>query len=485
MKNPQIRKQIQAMSIPFRATVREAMKAIDRGALGTAILVEPETGKFKGIVTDGDLRRALLNGLGLESSLSSVERPKPRTARAGASAEEIASILNKAVRVVPLLDEHERVVDLVLFDKRMRLPVTEPLFGEKELEYVTECVVSGWVSSAGKFVTRFEEMFAEFCETKYAVSTSNGTTALHLAMLALDIGPGDEVIVPSLTFVATANAVSYVGAKPVFVDSDPQTWNIDPDQIEQAISPKTKAVVPVHLYGHPANMDPILDIAKEYNLAVIEDAAEAHGALYKGKCVGSIGDIGVFSFYGNKIITTGEGGMITTDDENVAKHVRMLRDHGMSPDRRYWHPVLGYNYRMTNLQAALGVAQMERIHDILKAKARLANSYKRLLSDIPGLVMPPAASWAQPVCWLFSPLIQEHSLGIMRDDLINRLKLKGIDTRPFFPPLHTQPIYADGQQLPVAERISRSGISLPSAPHLTADDLLKVSQNIRQIHRSS
>lgn len=470
--------QINSISISVDSTIRQAMQAIDRGAMGLALLIEPATERFVGLVTDGDIRRALLNGHGLESPVTTVPRPEPKTARVGMSADKIAEMFSEPVRVVPLLNEQGVVADLARFDRRMRLPVAEPSLGEKELLYVSECVLTGWVSSAGKFVTRFEQMFAKFCETRYAIATSNGTTALHLALLALDIGLGDEVIVPTLTFIATANAVAYTGARPVFVDSEAQTWNIDPAQIEQAITPRTKAIIPVHLYGHPANMEPILEMANHYGLAVIEDAAEAHGARYKGQRVGGIGDIGTFSFYGNKIITTGEGGMIVTNRADLAEKMRILRDHGMSPTRRYWHPVLGYNYRLTNIQAALGVAQMEKIETILAAKRRIAQAYTEALSGIAGLTLSPEASWAENVYWLYSILVDEHFFGMERDVLMAILKSQGLDTRPLFPPIHTQPIYATGQCLPVAERLAAQGLSLPSSPNLNREDITRIASAI-------
>lgn len=473
------KERLSAISISVNSTIRETLQAIDRGALGIALLIEPETRRFVGLVTDGDIRRALLSGYGLESSVSLVQRPQSKTAPLGMSQEEIAGMFSDPIRVVPLLDENGTVADIAVFDKRVRLPVAEPYLNEKELAYVTECVLTGWVSSAGKFVTRFEEMLAEFCGTRYAIATSSGTTALHLALLALDIGPGDEVIVPTFSFIATANAVTYTGAKAVFVDSDLETWNINPNLIEEHITSRTKAIVPVHLYGHPANMDSILDIAQRHNLAVIEDAAEAHGARYKGRPVGGIGDLGAFSFYGNKIITTGEGGMVVTNRSNLADKIRLLRDHGMSKDRRYWHPVLGYNYRMTNLQAALGVAQMEKIERILAAKARIAAAYTQGLSDIPGVKLPPNAEWAESVCWLYSILIDSQKFSVRRDILMKVLNENNIDTRPLFPPIHLQPIYNTGKPLPIAESLSEKGLSLPSSVNLLAEDIERTIEIIR------
>lgn len=474
-----ITEKIKNISISNNSSIKAVMQVIDQGALGLALLIEPETKQFVGLVTDGDIRRALLGGLGLATNIASVLRPEPRTAKVGVPIAELRAMLSGAVRVVPLLDEQNRVVDLAFFDHRIRLPVAEPSLGANELAYVSECVLTGWVSSAGKFVTQFEEMFAEFCGTDCAIATSNGTTALHLALLAFDIGPGDEVIVPSLTFIASANAVTYTGATPVFVDSELGTWNLDPLQVAEAITPNTKAIIPVHLYGHPADMDPIRAIAKKHNLAVIEDAAEAHGAQYKGQRTGSLADMGVFSFYGNKIITTGEGGMVTTNRTDLAEKIRVLRDHGMSPERRYWHPVVGYNYRLTNLQAALGVAQMERIDSILSEKRQIASIYQELLEDIPGLTLPPEASWAYNVYWLYSILIDETKFGLSRDALMHELYEQGIDTRPLFPPVHTQPIYERGQVLPIATCLSAKGMSLPSSVGLTRLEIERIADAIR------
>lgn len=475
-----VKKGIEAMSLPATGTIRQAMHAINQGGLGMALLISPETKCFVGLVTDGDIRRALLNGYGLESPVATVPRPEPKTARVGMSSEQVAALFSEPVRVVPLLNDAGQVVDIAVFDRRVRLPVAEPSLGEKELLYISECVLTGWVSSAGKFVTRFEEMFAEFCGTRHAITTSSGTTALHLAVLALNISSGDEVIVPTLTFIATANAVTYTGARPVFVDSELETWNIDPNEIESAINSKTKAIISVHLYGHPANMDPILQIARKRDLKIIEDAAEAHGAYYRSNRVGSIGDIGCFSFYGNKTITTGEGGMIVTNNKKLADRIRILRDHGMSPNRRYWHPVIGYNYRMTNLQAAIGVAQMEKINTIISAKQRIAHTYTENLKDIKGLTLPHETPSSISVCWLYTILV-EDSFGMSRDELMCALSDSGIDTRPVFIPIHMQPVYATDQCLPVAENISVRGISLPSAVNLRVLDIKEITNIIRHI----
>jgi len=472
---------IKNISIPKSASIRTALNAIDTGALGVALIIN-EDFSFYRLITDGDIRRALLQGNGLETSVQRIKCPESVTANERTSSEEISQLLNEKIRCIPILDNNHHVVDLYIHDKRSNLPVMEPQIGSTELQYISECILTGWVSSTGKFVTEFESMFADFCGAKYAVATSNGTTALHLALLSLNIGKGDEVIVPTLTFIATANAVTYTGAKPVFIDCNPKDWTIDTDKIEEKITPKTKAIIPVHLYGQPAHMDKIHEIATKYKLAVIEDAAQAHGALYKTFRVGLINstDIGCFSFFGNKIVTTGEGGMVVTNQENLKEKIQILRDHGMSKDQRYFHKVLGYNYRMTNMQAAIGVAQMEKIDTILQQKQILANQYKKALENIPGLTLPIEKSYSKSVCWLYSILVDKSEFGIDRDNLMDVLKKNNIDTRPLFIPVHQQPIYNTGQSLPVAERISSSGLSLPSSINLSENDINYVATVIAE-----
>jgi perosamine synthetase len=476
-----LREQIAAMSVPADSTLRQAMRAIERGALGVAFLIDPATGRFQGLLTDGDVRRALLDGLGLQSPVQDVPHPAAKVARVGMSLTEVAALFSEPVRVVPLLDGENRVADIAVFDQRVHLPIAAPTLGERELQYVSECILSGWISSAGPFVKRFEQMCAAFAGTRHAVSTSSGTTALHLALLALGIGPGDEVIVPTLTFVASANTVRYTGATPVLVDSERSTWTLDPAAVEAAITPRTKAIMVVHLYGHPADMDPILALARRHELAVIEDAAEAHGAEYRGKRVGGIGDIGVFSFYGNKIVTTGEGGMVMTNRDDLAASVQLLRDHGMSPERRYWHEVLGYNYRLTNLQAAVGVAQMEKIEDIIASKRSIARAYAQGLRDVPGVELPPEAPWAGNVFWLYSILLDPPRFGCTRDVFMEEMRDRGIDTRPLFPPVHTQPIYATGQSLPVAEDLAARGVSLPSSLEERVQHVISALRDVQRL----
>ena len=359
------------------------------------------------------------------------------------------------------------------------IPVAEPLMGARELELVTDCVTTGWISSLGKYIPQFEQEFSAYCNTKFGVATSNGTTALHLALVTIGIGPGDEVLIPDLTFVATANAVSYTGARPVMVDVDPYTWQMDAQDMEKRITPATKAIIPVHLYGHPCDMDPIMDIARRHKLLVIEDAAEAHGALYRGRRVGGVGDLGCFSFYANKIITTGEGGIIVTNNKEWADKASWLRDHGMSKERRYYHPVIGFNYRMTNLQAAVGVAQMEKIDSFIARKRELAAAYNQRLAGVPGITTPPEADWAFNVYWMYSILVDEKAFGCDAATLIAWLRQNQIDSRPFFVPIHENPPHHRDEAFPVSTRLAQQGINLPSTPNLDETTITRITDAIR------
>jgi perosamine synthetase len=354
----------------------------------------------------------------------------------------------------------------------------EPWLDQEETILVMDCLKSGWISSQGKYIPEFEQAFAGFCQTRYGVATSNGTTALHLALLTLGIGPGDEVIVPALSFVATANVVVYTGARPVFADVDEKTWTLDPSKIVSLINKNTKAIIPVHLYGHPAHMDPILELARRHSLRVIEDAAEAHGAEYEGKRVGSLGDVGCFSFYGNKIISTGEGGMLVTDNPEWAEKARILRDHGMSREQKYWHPIIGYNFRMTNIQAAIGLGQMGKLDRLIQLKRALADHYRKGLEDHPGLKLPAEAPWAKSVFWLYS-LFLNPEFGLERDKLINRLAQAGVESRPVFYPIPEMPPYRGAGSFPVTSRISKGGISLPSGYNLEQSDQKRIIDLIR------
>jgi perosamine synthetase len=360
------------------------------------------------------------------------------------------------------------------------LPVADTRLDGNELRYVTECIESSWISSAGRFVGEFEERFAAAMGCRHGVACCNGTAALHLALATLGIGPGDEVIVPAFTMIATANAVSYTGASPVLVDAEPDTANLDVGQLESKVTPRTRAIVVVHTYGHPAEMDAVQAVARRHGLAVVEDAAEAHGAVYRGRPVGSLGDVATFSFYGNKIVTTGEGGMVTTNDPELARVARRLRDHAFSDDRHFWHRYLGFNYRMTNLQAAIGLAQTERLAQLVEARRANARLYHARLSAVRGLSLPGERPEVSSVFWMYA-LRVEDDFGCSRDELRRRLARQGIETRTFFIPIHLQPIYHRrfrDERFPVSEALCRQGMYLPSGPSLTAAEVGYVAEQI-------
>jgi len=371
--------------------------------------------------------------------------------------------------------------------------VNEPSLGERELELVSECVRTGWISSAGKFINQFEEGWATYCERKYGVAVCNGSVALQVAVAGLDLQPGDEVIIPTFTIISCATAVTYNGAVPVLVDADPDTWCMDVDQVKGKITPRTRAIMPVHLYGHPVDMDLLLELADRHGLAIIEDAAEAHGALYYSaregdspgwrRC-GGFGALSCFSFYANKLVTTGEGGMILTDDPQLAEKARSLRNLCFQPERRFFHEELGFNFRMTNLQAALGVAQLERMDEIVARKRWLGEQYTLKLQGIPGIRLPVEKSWARSVFWMYGLVLAEET-EMDATQMALRLKGKGIETRPFFLGMHEQPAFHKAglflnEHYPVAERLARQGLYLPSGLALSETQIDLVCSAVQE-----
>lgn len=367
------------------------------------------------------------------------------------------------------------------------IPVCVPLLGEKELAYVTDCVKMNWISSKGKYVEEFERKFAAYCGCKYGITTTNGTTAIHLALASIGLEKGDEVIIPAFTMIGSVFPIVYCGAKPVLVDAEPETWNMNVNQIEEKITNRTKAIMPVHIYGHPCDMDPIMKIAKKHGLYVVEDAAEAHGAEYKGKKAGGIGDAGCFSFYANKIITCGEGGMVVTNSEKIAQHAAALKDLSFSDGKKriYLHSEIGYNYRMTNLQAAIGLAQFERINDFVEMRRKNARLYSESLKGVNGISLPTEREWAKNVYWMYSILV-EPEFGLSRDELMAALEKKGIETRSFFIPMNEQPVFRNmhlfkGENYPVAEELSKKGLYLPSSSGLKPDEIAYVCDSIIDI----
>jgi perosamine synthetase len=374
------------------------------------------------------------------------------------------------------------------------IPVNEPSLGEREQEYVLECVRTGWVSSAGRFINEFEERWADYCGRRYGISVSNGTVALEVAVACLGLRPGDEVIMPTFTIISCALAVCRNGGVPVLVDSDPRTWCMDVDQVKDKITKRTRAVMPVHIYGHPANMDPLLDLAERHGLAIIEDAAEAHGAEYLSKWngtesrwrrCGSFGAMSCFSFYANKLITTGEGGMVLTDDVKLADRARSQRNLSFQAGRRFIHEELGSNFRLTNLQAALGLGQLERIDEIVARKRWMGAEYTRRLKDIKGLQLPAEEHWARNVYWMYGVVLSEE-VEMDATQLALRLQEQGVETRPFFWGMHEQPVFHKqglfvNERYPVAERLARRGLYLPSGLALTEEQLTRVCDEMHEV----
>ncbi len=365
------------------------------------------------------------------------------------------------------------------------IPVNQPLLNGREKELLCECIDSGWISSDGPFVKEFEKKFCEYIGVGYGIAVCNGTAAIETALFAADIHYGDEVIMPSFTIISCALAVMRMGAVPVLVDVEPDTWTMDVNQIEARITARTKAIMPVHMYGHPVHMTPVMEIAKKYNLIVIEDAAEVHGAEYKGQKCGSLGHISAWSFYANKIITTGEGGMVLTSDPAMAVRAASYRNLCFRPERRFYHTEIGYNFRMTNLQAAIGLAQMDRIEEFVEIKRRLGAYYREKLNDIEGVSFQVEKPWAKTVYWMYCiELAKETKLDA--DTLMKELGNRGIGTRPFFLGMHEQPALQrvglfKGECYPITERISRQGLYLPSGLTLTEKQIDEVVDAVGEI----
>lgn len=363
------------------------------------------------------------------------------------------------------------------------IPLAKPEFGSVEKKLVNDCLDTAWISSIGKYVEQFGQNLAKFVGVKYGLPVSNGTAALHLALIALDIKAGDEVIVPALTFVASVNVIKYVGAKPIFIDIEPETFNLDISKLEALITKKTKAIITVDLYGHPVNFDAIKKICHKHNLKLISDSAESLGSLYKGKPTGSQGDISTFSFFGNKIITTGEGGMITTNNKKYYDICKLYRDQGKDTSiHNYYHPVIGFNYGLTNLQAAVGIGQLKQIKSLVRKKRAIATLYKKLLADTPGIFFQKEADYAQSNWWMFSILVDRKKFGRSRDELMAHLKTKNIETRPFFYPMHLLPPYKKGNKpsdFPVTKNIADQGMNLPTYASLNKDQIKYIVESIK------
>ena len=368
------------------------------------------------------------------------------------------------------------------------IPVNEPLLDGNEKKYLLECIETGWISSDGPFVKKFEKKFSEFVNRKYGVALTNGSAAIDVAIESLGIVAGDEVIMPTFTIISCINQIIRVGATPVLIDSDPETWNMDVTKIETKITSRTKAIIVVHIYGLPVDMDPVLEIAKKYNLKIIEDAAEMHGQTYKGKPCGSFGDISTFSFYANKHVTKGEGGMVVTNSDQLVKDSRSLRNLCFQAEKRFVHERLGWNLRMTNLQAALGLAQLEQLEKFVQRKRHIGNLYNELLSGLPNVTLPlPKTDYAENIFWVYGILLNDD-FDVDAEMVMGKLNKKGIGTRPFFCPMHMQPVLKKmglflGEHYPVAEKLYRKGFYIPSGMALTDDQIKESALAVKEVLR--
>jgi len=465
--------------LPLPASLNEALAKIQKS--GEGIVFVTKGGILVGSITDGDVRRHLLEGTPISSDAELFLNSNTKKLNVGCSPIETYKAFTPAITHIPIVDSNGVIVEIITPQTDSAIPLCEPNLGLEESQLVNVALKSGWISSAGAFVDQFETSFSEYVGSNHALSVSNGTLGLVLALKLVGIEPGDEVLIPDLTFGATANAVVQVGAVPVFVDVTRESFAIDLNLAEKKITSKTKAIIPVHLYGNAAPMREILKFAEKYGLYVIEDAAEAIGTLDSNRHVGTYGHIGVFSFYGNKTITTGEGGMVVFDNPELLRKAKMMRSHGFSPEKRYWHETWGTNFRLTNLQAAIGVAQVAKIESLVLKKIQIAESYKQaLLPSLGNLInFPVTRNGVRNSHWL-SVLLLESSEKV--DPLLEFLSSNRVETRKFFPPLHLQPAFAEYVKpedlFPISTDLSIHGICLPSSTTITPSEIMKVANLI-------
>jgi perosamine synthetase len=470
---------LESLLVTLPVSFHDALEAINANTLGILFIVDADR-KLIGVLTDGDARRDLLAGAVLTDLItddSGYYNRNPRFLPFDCKISEIWKLFLKEVRCIPLLDSSHRVVDFSTRQRIRQFMVLQPDIGEQEISNVLECVTSGWISSQGRFIGVFENAFSDYLGGGQALAVSNGTVALQLALTTLGIGRGDEVIVPDFTFGASVNAIIHAGATPVLADVERDTWTLAIDGLQKLITPRTKAIMPVHIYGQPARLDEIRELAAENGLYVIEDCAEALGATYKNRRIGLDGDCACFSFFANKSITTGEGGMVVFKDPEMAQKAKVLRDHGMSPQKRYWHDYAGFNFRMTNMQAAVGVAQIGRIDELLDRKKAIFEAYDSLMSRHKGLTLLPKNNWSENSYWLYTIVLTGYEAHV-RDQLITKLAFRGIDARPGFYPMHQMEPYREFSQgtYPVSSYLSAHSLSLPSSFGLSNEEIAHICE---------
>ena len=461
---------IKDITITLPDKLENIIKRIDKSGLGIIFIVD-RIGRLKASITDGDIRRFYLKKKKLPSvikSSSQILNKKPFSLSISSNIQTILKYLepniikDRTFKCIPLIDKKRVIIDVATKENPRDYPVAQPEIGSKELQNVIKAVRSGWISSRGAYIQTFEKKFSKFLKGGFSVSTTSGTTALQLAITSLGISNNDEVIVPSFTFAGSINSIINSGAKPVIVDVEPETWTIDLNEIKKAYTNKTKAIMIVHIYGQPCKIDEIKRFCKSKKILLIEDCAEAVGAKYKNRLVGLDGDCSCFSFFANKTLTTGEGGMAVFKSQKVAEYAKILRNHGMSISKNYWHNFAGFNYRMTNIQAAIGVAQLERINSLLIKRKKIFDNYNRLLKKAKNVKLLPINDWSENSYWLYTVILDNNST---RDYVIKSLKNSGIDVRPSFYPLHLMPPYKkfSKSKCKISEQIGLCGMSLPSS----------------------
>lgn len=459
-------------------SVRDCMQVIDANGFGIVFICQSDL-SLVGCVTDGDLRRYLLNGGSVDDSCKYSLNKDCFRMNINISRSELRVAFSERIAVIPLVDDNNILIDIASTKKNYRIPISEPLITTSEKAYVNDCLDTNWISSQGDYVQRFESHMSDLHSGLHPVAVSNGTVALQLCLQALGVGEGDEVILPNLTFAASINAVIHVGATPVLCDVDPSTWCIDIKSIKNLITEKTRAIMPVHLYGVPCDMDMVCEVANRYGLFVIEDCAEAIGSRYKGSHVGTYGDASAFSFFGNKTITTGEGGMCLFKDRKVFEKAKIIRDHGMDPSKKYWHIAYGHNFRMTNIQAAIGVAQLERFQEIISKKIFIGRQYEKYFFSVDGLSSQLVPKDSESTYWLFTVLLKDKN---ERDFMIEYLCNLGIDARPIFFPLSDMKIYQKycrGNSLRSSCEVGYRGLSFPSSLNLDEFDITYICSRVK------
>lgn len=450
--------------------IAEVMKIIDHNGEGICFILENE--KLIGVVTDGDLRRALIKGSKMHTNIKKIMNTEFISLPINTNDNKIRSTFSKKLRIIPLCDEDRKLIDLADSFRSHRIPILEPSLEGNEMKYVSDCLETNWISSQGNYVNKFENIFNNLHQGYHSLAVSNGTVALHLALIAMGVGKKDEVIVPNITFAASINSIIHSGATPVLCEIDEKSWCINVDEAEKLITKKTKAIMPVHLFGQVCDIEKIQALARKYNLLIIEDCAEAIGSSFMKIPVGTFGDASTFSFFGNKTISTGEGGMVLFKDTKFEKKARQLRDHGMSKVKKYWHDMVGFNYRLTNIQAAIGVAQMERFDEILKKKLDIAKFYSENLKHLERIRMfPLVQKKIVHSNWVFAVVFDE---SVNRDKIIKSMMTKGIDTRPVFYPLSNMPPYKKyrcSENLSNSMLISKFGLLLPSSVSIKLNEM--------------